>query len=144
MTKSFVTATKSFVICSRMTRKPPSKPTPSEHKILRVLWERGPSTVRQVLQACGPKTGYTTALKLLQIMNEKGLVSRDETQRPQVYRAVKSEEQTQKQIVRGLLDSVFRGSAKTLVMQALSSEKASAADLSEIRQLLDKLEEGSR
>ena len=127
-----------------MTRKPPSKPTDSEHKILQVLWQRGPSTVRQVLHACGPETGYTTALKLLQIMNEKGLVARDETQRPQVYRPVMSEEQTQQQIVRGLLDRVFGGSAKKLVMQALSSEKASAADLSEIRELLNELEKGKQ
>jgi predicted transcriptional regulator len=127
-----------------MTRKPPSKPTESEHKILQVLWERGPSTVRQVLQGCGPETGYTTALKLLQIMKEKGLVTRDETQRPQVYHAARSEEQTQQQIVRGLLDRVFGGSAKKLVMQALSSKKASAAELAEIRQLLNDLEKGKQ
>lgn len=123
-----------------MARKSSMKPTNSEHVILRVLWEKGPSTVRQVHQTFGPDVGYTTVLKMLQIMHEKGLVARDESQRPQVYRAIQSEEQTQRQIVRGLLDRVFGGSAKTLVMQALSSQKASAADLSEIRQLLDELE----
>lgn len=122
-----------------MARKPSTKPTDSEHLILQALWARGPSTVRQVHGTFGPDTGYTTVLKTLQIMNEKGLVVRDDSQRPQVYRAARSEEQTQQQIVRGLLDRVFGGSAKKLVMQALSSKKASAADLAEIRQLIDQL-----
>src|SRR5687768_1272293 len=102
MTNSFVTMTKTFVNVVVMARKSSLKPTDSEHIILRVLWDRGPSTVRQVHQAFGSETGYTTVLKMLQIMHAKGLVARDESQRPQVYRAVKSEEQTQQQIVRGL------------------------------------------
>jgi predicted transcriptional regulator len=118
------------------------KPTGAELAILRVLWDRGPSTVRDVQQALEDErgTGYTTALKLLQIMTEKGLVRRDDRQRTHVYEAVLPAEATQRQLVRDLLDRAFGGSARQLVMQALSAERASKADLAEIRKLLDELE----
>lgn len=110
--------------------------------ILRVLWERGPSTVREVWEELSPKqrTGYTTVLKLMQIMSEKGLVDRDETERSHVYRAARSEEETQRQVVGHLLERVFGGSAHKLVMQALSAKKATRAELAEVRKLLDEME----
>ena len=118
--------------------KDPRKPTDAELTILRVLWARGPSTVRDVFDALGGEGAYTTVLKLLQIMTEKGLVSRDESARTHVYEAAFSEDQTQKQIVSDLLDRVFDGSAAKLVLQALEAGKASAGEIAEIRKLLDK------
>jgi predicted transcriptional regulator len=125
-----------------MAKKDLPRPTEAELAILRVLWQRGPSTVRDVQQALEVErgTGYTTALKLLQIMTEKGLVRRDDRQRTHVYEAVLPAEATQRQLVRDLLDRAFGGSARQLVMQALSAERASKADLAEIRKLLDALE----
>jgi predicted transcriptional regulator len=125
-----------------MAKKNLPRPTEAELAILRVLWDRGPSTVRDVQQALEDErgTGYTTALKLLQIMTEKGLVRRDDRQRTHVYEAVLPAEVTQRQLVRDLLDRAFGGSARQLVMQALSAERASKADLAEIRKLLDALE----
>jgi predicted transcriptional regulator len=125
-----------------MHKKTLPRPTEAELAILRVLWDRGPSTVRDVQQALEVErgTGYTTALKLLQIMTEKGLVRRDERQRTHIYEAVLPAEATQRQLVRDLLDRAFGGSARQLVMQALSAERASKADLAEIRKLLDTLE----
>ncbi len=127
-----------------MAAKPP-KPTDAELAILRVLWEQGPSTVRQIQQVLdrARPTGYTTVLKLLQIMTEKGLVRRDETERSHVYRARFSEDQTQQQLLGDLLDRAFAGSTGRLVMQALSTRKASAEDLAAIRRLLDEWEEGA-
>ena len=121
-----------------MSRNVP-KPTDAELAILRVLWERGPSTVRQVheLVARDRPAAYTTALKLLQIMTEKGLVDRDERERTHIYRARLSEEQTQRQLVRDLLDRAFGGSASKLVMQALATRRASADELREIRKAID-------
>lgn len=115
------------------------RPTDAELAILRVLWERGPSTVRQVHESLSPErpTAYTTALKMLQIMTEKGLVRRDETDRTHVYQARLSEDQTQRQLVRDLVDRAFGGSASKLVMQALATRRASAEELSEIRKLID-------
>ncbi len=115
------------------------RPTDAELAILRVLWERGPSTVRQVHESLSPErpTAYTTALKMLQIMTEKGLVRRDESDRTHIYQARLSEEQTQRQLVRDLLDRAFGGSASKLVMQALATRRASAEELSEIRKLID-------
>jgi BlaI family transcriptional regulator, penicillinase repressor len=106
---------------------------------LRVLWERGPSTVRQVYDVLNRErsTAYTTALKLLQIMTEKGLVRRDETDRTHVYHARLSEEQTQRQLVRDLLDRAFGGSAAKLVMQALAARRATPEELVEIRKLIE-------
>ena len=124
-----------------MPKQPPApRPTDAELAILRVLWERGPSTVRQVHEVIvarvGP-TGYTTALKLLQIMTEKGLVRRDDTDRTHVYTPRLSEEQTQRQLVRDLLDRAFGGSASKLVMQALHARRATDEELGEIRRLIE-------
>jgi predicted transcriptional regulator len=126
-----------------MTKKDLPRPTEAELAILRVLWDRGPSTVRDVQEALERDrgTGYTTALKLLQIMTEKGLVRRDDRQRTHVFEAVLPAEATQRQLVRDLVDRAFGGSAQQLVMQALSAKKASKADLAEIRRLLDALEQ---
>jgi predicted transcriptional regulator len=106
---------------------------------LRVLWDRGPCTVRQVHDVLSRErpAAYTTSLKLLQIMTDKGLVSRDERDRSHVYHAKLTEEQTQRQLVRDLLDRAFGGSATKLVMQALAARRASAEELSEIRRLID-------
>jgi BlaI family penicillinase repressor len=121
-------------------------PTGAELEILRVLWKRGLSTVGQVREELGAtrRTGYTTALKLLQIMTDKGLVERDASGWRHVYRARYSRAQTQKQLVRNLLDRAFEGSSHQLVMQALSARKASAEELAEIRELLDSLERGKK
>ncbi len=118
------------------------RPTPAETAILQVLWQRGPSTVREVHEVLqdGRPMGYTTVLKLLQIMHEKGLVSRDESQRSHRYRAVQSQRRTQQQLLSDLLDKAFGGSMRNLVMHALSSRKASREELAEIRGLLDELE----
>jgi BlaI family transcriptional regulator, penicillinase repressor len=113
------------------------KPTDAELSILRVLWTNGPSTVRQVTEALGRETGYTTVLKLLQIMTEKRLVLRDETERTHVYEAAYTEDQTQRQLVTDLLDRAFGGSAATLVLQALAARKATPEELQKIKQLLD-------
>ena len=120
------------------------KPTDAELAILRVLWARGPSTVRQVAEALGRETGYTTALKLLQIMTEKGLVVRDEADRTHVYQAAYTQHQTQRQLVTDLLDRAFDGSAAQLVLRALSTNKASPEELDEIRKLLATKSVGSR
>ena len=126
-----------------MARKKVFKPTDSELAILRVLWERGPSTVREVQEEMekSRKTGYTTALKFLQIMTEKKLVRRDDRQRAHVYEAAYTEEQTQKQLVGDLLERAFGGSAMKLVVQALDARKATPEELAEIRKLLE--EQGS-
>lgn len=122
------------------------KPTDGELAILRVLWQRGPSTVRQVLEelnrAQPEETGYTTVLKLLQIMTDKGLVRRDEAERSHVYEAARPEQETQQQLVRHLLDRAFGGAAHKLVMQALAAQPAAADELAEIRRLLDQLTKG--
>jgi predicted transcriptional regulator len=118
------------------------RPTAGELAILRVLWERGPSTVRDVhaeMERERP-TGYTTVLKLLQIMTEKGLVIRDESARAHVYAPAVEESQTQRRLVRDLLDRAFGGSAAKLVMHALAGRKASRGEIADIRRVLDKLE----
>jgi len=118
------------------------RPTAGELAILHVLWTRGPSTVREVheLLSAERPTGYTTVLKLLQIMAEKDLVRRNEKRRAHVYRARIPRERTQAQLVSDLVDRVFGGSASRLVMQALSSKRASAKELAEIRRTLDDME----
>ena len=120
----------------------PPRPTDAELAILRVLWRRGPSTVKDVHDELDRRaqTGYTTTLKQLQIMAEKGIVTRDESQRAHLYAARLPEEQTQSQLVGDLLDRAFEGSASRLVMRALSSRPASAEELAEIRELLNQLE----
>jgi predicted transcriptional regulator len=122
------------------------RPTKLELSILKVLWEAGPRSVREIqgiLNESKP-TGYTTVLKMLQIMTEKGLVERDETVRPQIYRAKYSREHTQRHLVSDLLQRAFGGSVKALVMQALATKKSSAKDLDEIEKLLDRIEGGSK
>jgi predicted transcriptional regulator len=129
-----------------MTRRRPSRtlprPTEAELSILRELWRLGPSTVRQVHEALerGEPTAYTTTLKQLQIMTEKGLVTRDERERAHVYQATLPVEDTRGQLLTDLLDRAFDGSAARLVLQALSSQPASSEELAEIRRLLDDLE----
>ena len=120
------------------------KPTDAELGILRVIWSRGPSTVRQIAEVLGRDTGYTTVLKLLQIMTEKKLVVRDESERTHVYEAAYTEDQTQRQLVTDLLDKVFDGSAAKLVLQALASNTSSPEELAEIKKLLNSKTGGSR
>jgi len=112
------------------------RPTDSELAILRILWSRGPSTVRDVAEAMGREGAYTTVLKLLQIMTDKELVRRDESARTHIYEAAHTEEQMQKHLVTDLLNRAFDGSAATLLMRALSAKKASPKELAEIRKLL--------
>ena len=120
-----------------MVTRPNKRPTDAELAILRVLWARGPSTVREVAREMGREGAYTTILKLLQIMTEKRLVRRDEAPRTHVYEAAWTEGETQQQLITDLLDRVFDGSASRLVMQALASKKTSRKELAEIRKLLD-------
>ncbi len=119
-------------------KQPPRKPTDAELAILRVLWSRGPSTVREVAKHLGRESGYTTVLKLLQIMTEKRLVVRDQSQRTHVYSAAYTQDQTERRLVGDLVDRVFDGSAAKLVLQALAARKASPEELDEIRKLLEK------
>jgi predicted transcriptional regulator len=125
-------------------RERKKRPTRAELDILRILWSRGPSTVRDVAAALGREDSYTTVLKLLQIMTEKRLVRRNDAERSHVYEAMRSEDQTQKQIVADLLERVFDGSAAKLVLQALATGKASPEELAEIQKLLDARRGGRR
>ena len=113
------------------------RPTDAELAILRVLWNRGPSTVREVAEAMRHQGAYTTVLKTLQIMTDKGLVRRDDAARTHVYEAAASETSTQRQLVSDLMQRVFEGSAGKLVLQALQAGQASPDELAEIRRLLD-------
>ena len=125
-----------------MARRKTTRPTDRELTILRILWDNGPSTVRQVNEAMSQDedTGYTTTLKLMQIMAEKGLLLRDDSQFKHVYRPALTEEKAQKQLVGDLLDRAFSGSAEKLVMRALSAKKVSVKELASIKKLLDELE----
>ena len=123
---------------------PRKKPTDAELSILRVLWSRGPSTVRQVAEALGRTEGYTTVLKLLQIMTEKRLVRRNEAARTHIYEAARSEDDTQRQLVGDLVDRAFGGSAAKLVMQALATKKATREEMAEIRRMLAGHKKGDR
>jgi len=122
------------------TRKLP-RPTDAELAILRVLWSRGPSTVREVHEELQDGSGYTNVLKLMQIMAEKGLVVRDERERAHVYSAKVSQERTQRQLVKDLVERAFGGSSVQLAMQALSSRPTDPEELAELRKLLDSLTE---
>jgi BlaI family transcriptional regulator, penicillinase repressor len=124
-----------------MTRKALGRPTTGELEILQVLWKLGPSTVRQVHQALAAKrTSYNTTLKLLQIMHEKGMVARDDSQRPQVYRSAVAEELTQRHLMSDFLERVFGGSARKL-LAAMADSDVSKGELAQIRQLLDSMKE---
>jgi BlaI family penicillinase repressor len=122
------------------------RPTALELTILRVLWEAGPRSVRDIhhtLNRSKP-TGYTTVLKMLQIMTDKGLVERDEAVRPQIYRARYAQDHTQKQLLRDFLQRAYGGSVKALVMHALGTTKSSAKDLEAIEKLLERFEGGKK
>ena len=123
-------------------KQPPQKPTASELEILRVLWTRGPSTVREVHDALNEKRamGYTSVLKFLQIMTAKGTVRRNETQRAHVYEACLPAEQTKRQLAGDMLHRVFEGSASQLMMHALAGGKASREEIDELRRLLNQYE----
>lgn len=128
----------------RKSSPPLRRPTDSELAIMRVLWSRGPSNVREVLDAVNGQRpeplAYTTVLRFLQIMTEKGLVTRVEEGRGHVYQPAQPAEQTQRHLVRDLMDRLFDGSARELVLQALGARKVSAAELREIRKLVDEFE----
>ncbi len=121
------------------------RPTETELEILRVLWKHGPSTVREVHKILNKEreteVGYSTTLKMFQVMTQKGLVDRDETVRPQIYTTRVPQEQTQRQLVKDLLKRAFGGSPRQLVMHALSTEEATDEELEQLEQLLDKFEE---
>jgi predicted transcriptional regulator len=128
-----------------MASKQP-KPTAAELEILRVLWDSGPSSVREIQRTLDKvkPTGYTTVLKLIQIMTDKGLVTRDEDQRPQIYRVRYRREQTQRQLLHDLMERAFGGSVKALVLQALATKKSSPEELEQIERLLDRMEGGTK
>jgi predicted transcriptional regulator len=134
-----------FVIMGVMASKQ-IRPTKAELSILRVLWDFGPKTVREIQNTLNESkpTGYTTVLKLLQIMTEKNLVERDENVRPQIYRARFTQAQTQRHLLSDLVNNAFGGSVKALVMQALATKKTSAKEMEEIEKLLDRFEGGSK
>ena len=116
------------------------KPTESELEILQVLWQKGNCTVRDVHETLDKKdAGYTTTLKLMQIMHEKGLVERDTTAKTHIYKALLNQEKTQQQLVNKMIDNVFNGSAARLVMQALGNQSASKEEIDLIKEYLDKL-----
>ena len=148
MTKQLVILTKEFVIFEEvpLMKQNIRRPTDAELTILHVLWDKGPTTVREVYKILnsGKEVGYTTVLKLMQIMTEKGLVERDENCRPQIYRPCLPREQTERQLIKDLVDRAFGGSAKRLVMQALEVKKASPNELAQIEKLLTKLERGEK
>ena len=127
-------------------KKNTRRPTDAELTILQVLWDRGSSTVREVFKILNSdkNVGYTTVLKLMQIMTDKGLLKRDESCRPQLYRPCFPREQTERQLIKDLVDRAFGGSAKRLVMQALEAKKASPNELAQIEKLLNKLERGEK
>jgi predicted transcriptional regulator len=135
-----------FVIIAVMAKPSIHRPTKLELTILGVLWQHGPCTVREVLARLNEtqEAGYTTVLKMMQIMTEKELVVRDETMRPQVYRARHSQEKTQRQLLKDLMQRAFGGSVRQLVMQAISTRKSSPEDLEAMEKLLDRFEGGSR
>jgi BlaI family penicillinase repressor len=120
-------------------------PTEAELEILNILWVSGPSTVREVHTAlAGKQTGYTTVLKQMQVMAEKGLLTRSERFRSHVYEVRLPKERTQQLLAKNLLQRAFDGSTKNLVLGALSSQRVSATELAEIRRMLDEFERGSR
>ncbi len=124
-----------------MARPASSQPTDVELQILRVLWESGPSTAREIHNSLaeGKQTNYSTTVKMLSVMFEKGLVTRDEATYPLTFSAAVSQQQTQQTVLGDVIRKLYDGSAKSLVMQVLSSQESSAADLAEIRQLIEQL-----
>ena len=124
----------------------PPRPTDAELEILTALWSTGPATVRQVYELIGRRrlAQYSTILKFMQIMTDKGLLLRDENQRAHVYRASRPREWTQRQLAGHLLERAFSGSAKALVIGALSAKKATKSELAEIRKLVDEYAKGTK
>ena len=137
-----MTLTKSFVKILRLARKH-LHPTKAELEILRVLWKTGPLSVRKVqnILSESKSSGYTSVLKTMQIMADKGLVERDDSRRPQIYRPRYSEDRTQKQLLTDLIHRAYGGSVKALVMHAIGTRKPSHEDLEAIEKLLDRFEE---
>ncbi len=127
-----------------MPRLPSSQPTEVELQILRILWEQGASTARQIHNRLADirETNYSTTVKMLSVMLDKNLVKRDETVRPQVFRTAATQDRTQKRMLKDLVQKVYNGSVGSLVLQALSSQPSSPGELAEIRRLLNELEEG--
>lgn len=123
-----------------MRKKSFHQPTKAELRILQVLWRLGPSTVRKVFEELGDSGGYTTVLKLMQIMLEKGFVSRDDKERTHVYAAVVREAEAKHSLVQELIEKAFGGSSKELIVQALSSRKASAEELTDIKKMIEEME----
>lgn len=127
-----------------MARSASSQPTEVELQILRILWQSGGSTAREVHNALAAaeakETNYSTTVKMLAVMLEKGLVKRDESASPQIFSAATSQKTTQRRMLGDLIDKVYDGSALSLVLQALSSRKATAGELTEVRRMLDELE----
>lgn len=136
--------TKIFVNIFPVKTKQPN-PTPAELEILQVLWDRGPQSVREIQRVLNESkpTGYTTVLKTIQIMTGKGLVDRDEKQRPQIYSARYPREHTQRQLLHDLAERAFGGSVKALVLQALAGRKSSPQELEEMERLLERVERGN-
>jgi BlaI family penicillinase repressor len=123
-----------------MGRDTTLQPTNAELRILRILWKNGPSTVRHVFEELEGESGYTTVLKMMQIMLEKGLLTRNETDRSHVYAAAAPEARAKKSLVQDLMQKAFEGSAKDLILQALSTKKASREELAEIRRMIEEME----
>jgi BlaI family transcriptional regulator, penicillinase repressor len=121
------------------------KPTESELEVLTVLWQKGKATVRQVNDEINlsKESGYTTTLKIMQIMHEKGLVTKDSNAKQHIFEANVDEQETQKSLLTRFIDSTFQGKAMSLVMQALGNHKASEAELAELKTLIQSLEENS-
>lgn len=121
-----------------------TKPTDSELEILQILWQKGSCTVREVNEILnqnrGGEVGYTTTLKIMQIMYEKGLIDRDDSSKTHIYNAIAKEEDTQKQLLNRFMDSVFKGSAMKMVMQALGNQKTTPEELAEIKKLIEEME----
>ena len=117
------------------------RPTDGELSILGVLWEDGPATVRKIHERLGRDTAYTTVLKLLQIMTAKGLVQRDESNKTHIYRAAQPAAQTQRRMLKDLLERAFAGSAANLVLQALAAKRSSPEELAEIRRLVNEYQQ---
>ena len=130
----------------RQSDAKPPRPTDSEVSILAVLWERGPSTVRQVFEAMSSRqeVGYTTVLKFMQIMTDKGLLERDTSIRPQIFRPAETQAKVQGDLVGDLLDRVFGGSTESLVLRALANRRSDPQELEAIRRYLDEIEGGGR
>jgi predicted transcriptional regulator len=127
-----------------MARRATNRPTDAELEILKVLWERGPSTVREVRGALPRRVAHTTVLTLLQIMEDKGLVERDASQRAHIYRARQTRPGVARRLAKDLLDRMFEGSAPELVLYALQGRKATPDELDEIRRIVNELERRSR